>query len=137
MLKGISKLLTGDLLKALCDMGHSDELVIVDGNYPARSLNDKVIDYKGVDSSTLCREILKYFPLDTYGDPVFVMDTEEIDKNKPEPEAWNDFANITGVSINKLDRYEFYERSKKASLIIQTGDERAYANIILVKGVVE
>lgn len=136
MLKGISKLLNGDLLKALCDMGHSDELVIVDGNYPARSMNDKVIEYNGVDSSTLCKEILNYFPLDTYSNPVFVMDTEEVDKDK-KPEAWDDFEKITGVNLVKLDRHIFYERSKKASLIIQTGDQRAYANIILVKGVVE
>lgn len=136
MLMGISKLLNGDLLKELCDMGHSDELVIVDANYPARSLNDKVIDYTGVDSSTLCKEILKYFPLDTYSDPVFVMDTEEKDKNKS-IEAWDDFKNITGLELNKLKRNDFYQRSKKARLIIQTGDQRAYANIILVKGVVE
>ncbi len=137
MLKGIDKLLTGDLLKVLCDMGHGDELVIADANFPARSVNDRVIDLSGVDGVRAAKAVLSVFPLDTYSDPAFIMDLTDGDKAKgmPEPVIWPEYEKLCG-GVHKLERYAFYERAKKAYAVIQTGEERQYGNLLLVKGVV-
>ena len=137
MLKGIDKLLTGDLLKILCDMGHGDELVIVDANFPAETCAQRLIRLPGIDGVRAAEAILSVFPLDTYSSPAFVMDLTDGDKAKgmPEPEIWKPYEELTG-GFEKLERYSFYERAKKAYAVIQTGEERQYGNLILVKGVV-
>ncbi len=137
MLKGIDKLLTGDLLKILCDMGHGDELVIADANFPARSVNNRVIDLSGVDGVRAAKAVLSVIPLDTYSDPAFIMDLTDGDKAKgmPEPVIWPEYEKLCG-GVHKLERYAFYERAKKAYAVIQTGEERQYGNLLLVKGVV-
>lgn len=137
MLKGIDKLLTGDLLKILCDMGHGDELVIADANFPASSLATRLLHLPGIDGVRAAEAVLSVFPLDTYSSPAFVMDLTDGDKAKgmPEPEIWPEYEKLTG-GFEKLERFEFYERAKKAYAIIQTGEERQYGNLILVKGVV-
>ena len=138
MLKGIDKLLTGDLLKVLCDMGHADELVIADANFPAEALAQRLIRMPGVDGVTAARAILSVFPLDTYSDyPATIMDLTESDKAKrmPTPRIWDDYQSLCG-HLEKIERFEFYERAKKSYCIIQTGEERQYANLLLVKGAV-
>ena len=137
MLKNVDKLLTGDLLKVLCDMGHGDELVIADANFPANSLATRIISLPGIDGVRAAKAILSVFPLDTYSSPAFVMDITDSDKAKgmPEPEIWPEYEKLTG-GFEKLERFAFYERAKKAYAIIQTGEERQYGNLILVKGVV-
>ncbi len=139
MLKGIDKLLTGDLLKVLCDMGHGDELVIADANFPAETVAKRLIRVPGVDGARMARAIMSVFPLDNYVDkPACVMDLTEGDKNKgmPEPVIWDDYRRITGSKLGLIERFVFYERAKKASLVIQTGEERQYGNLLLTKGVV-
>lgn len=137
MLKNVDKLLTGDLLKVLCDMGHGDELVIADANFPASSLATRLISLPGIDGVRAARAVLSVFPLDTYSSPAFVMDLTDGDKAKgmPEPVIWPEYEKLTG-GFEKLERYSFYERAKKAYCVIQTGEERQYGNLILVKGVV-
>ena len=137
MLKGIDKLLTGDMLKILCDMGHGDELVIADANFPAGTCAQRLIRMPGVDGVRSTEAILSVFPLDTYSVPAFVMDLTDVDKAKgmPDPAIWPDYMKLTG-GFEKLERFEFYERAKKAYCVIQTGEERQYGNLILVKGVV-
>ena len=137
MLKNVDKLLTGDLLKVLCDMGHGDELVIADANFPSHSIATRLISLPGIDGVTALRSILSVFPLDTYSSPAFVMDLTDGDKAKgmPEPVIWKPYEELTG-GFKKLERYSFYERAKKAYCVIQTGEERQYGNLILVKGVV-
>lgn len=137
MLKGIDKLLTGDLLKILCDMGHGDELVIADANFPAESCAQRLIRLPGIDGVRAAQAILSVFPLDTYSSPAFIMDLTDSDKAKgmPEPTIWKPYADLTG-SLEKLERFEFYERAKKAYAVIATGEERQYANLLLVKGVI-
>ena len=123
MLKGIDKLLTGDLLKILCDMGHGDELVIADANFHAETCAQRLIRLPGIDGVRAAEAILSVFPLDTYSDPAILMDmTDDDKKRKPEPK--------------KIERFEFYERAKKAYAVIQTGEERQYGNLVLVKDVV-
>ncbi len=137
MLKGIDKLLTGDILKVLCDMGHGDELVIADANFPAESLAKRLIRLPGCDGVRAARAVLSVFPMDTYSDPAFIMDLTDGDKAKkmPEPDIWPEYEKLCG-KLGRIERYAFYERSKNAYCVIQTGEERQYGNLILVKGVV-
>ena len=139
MLKNIDKLLTGDLLKALCDMGHGDELVISDANFPAETVAQRLIRVPGIDGVRMAEAVMSVFPLDTYvAEPACVMDLTDGDKAKgmPEPIVWPEYARVTGAELGKIERFEFYERTKKAYLVIQTGEERQYGNLLLVKGVV-
>lgn len=144
MLKGMSKLLTGDLLKALCDMGHGDKIGIVDANYPAQTMGKRVIFYPGVSATDLLKAIIEIFPLDhIVSEPAILMDmTDEDQKNMPEPAIWSEFSEMIHMEygwekkVGKLSRESFYEASKDAYLIIQSGEERLYGNILLVKGVV-
>ncbi len=137
MLNNIDKLLTGDLLKVLCDMGHGDEIVIADANFPADTVAQRVIRLPGMDGVRVAQAVLSVFPMDTYSQPAFIMDLTVGDKAKgmPEPVIWSEYEKLCG-SLGKIERYAFYERSKKAYCVVQTGEERLYGNLILVKGVV-
>ena len=137
MLKNVDKLLTGDLLKILCDMGHGDELVIADANFPAETCAQRLIRLPGIDGVRAAEAILSVFPLDTYSDPAILMDmTEEDKKRMPKPEIWAKYHDAVVVEPKKIERFEFYDRVKKAYAVIQTGEERQYGNLILVKGIV-
>ncbi len=137
MLKGINKLLTGDVLKILCDMGHGDEIVIADANFPAETCAHRLVRIPDADGVKVTEAVLSVFPLDTYSDPAFIMDLTDGDKEAgmPEPVIWPEYEKLCGKII-KLERFEFYDRAKKAYAVIQTGEERQYGNLILVKGVV-
>ena len=137
MLKGINKLLTGDLLKILCDMGHGDELVIADANFPAETCAQRLVRIPDADGVKVAEAVLSVFPLDTYSDPALIMDLTESDKEKgmAEPTIWPEYEKLCG-SLQKLERFDFYERARTAYAVIQTGEERQYGNLILVKGVV-
>ena len=137
MLKNVNKLLTGDILKLLCDMGHGDELVIADANFPAETCAQRLVRLPGIDGVRVTEAVLSVFPLDTYSVPAFIMDLTDGDKAKgmPEPEIWKPYEDLTG-GVEKIDRFAFYERAKSAYAVIQTGEERQYGNLILVKGVV-
>ena len=138
MLKNVDKLLTGDLLKILCDMGHGDELVIADANFPAETCAQRLIRMPGIDGVRATQAILSVFPLDTYtDDPAIVMALTESDvkKGMRRPVIWDDYQSAAG-HLKELERFAFYERAKKAYCVIQTGEERQYGNLILVKGVV-
>lgn len=146
MLKGISKLLTGDILKILCDMGHGEELVIADANFPAETMARRLVRCPGIDGVTLLRAIAPLFPLDTYTDePALVMDLTDGDKaaNMPTPVMWEQYREVLQKEYNektelgKLERFAFYERTQKAYAVIQTGEERQYGNLLVVKGVVK
>ncbi len=139
MLKGINKLLTGDLLKILCDMGHGDELVIADANFPAETCAQRLIRIPDADGVKVAEAIMSVFPLDDYVDhPAIVMDLTESDKKKGmrRPNIWDDYQSVVKRNVMGIERFEFYERAKKAYAVIQTGEERQYGNLILVKGVV-
>lgn len=138
MLKNVDKLLTGDLLKILCDMGHGNELVIADANFPAETCAQRLIRLPGIDGVRAAKAILSVFPLDTYtDDPAIVMALTESDvkKGMRRPVIWDDYQSAAG-HLKEIERFAFYERAKKAYCVIQTGEERQYGNLILVKGVV-
>lgn len=143
MLKGIPKILSPALLKALCEMGHSDKLVIADGNFPAESMgkNSKVIRLDGHGGAEVLDAILKVFPLDTYIEhPVKLM--QKVDGDTIDTPIWQTYidiinkhdsrSNITGF----VERFKFYDEAKNSYLIIATSESALYANILLQKGVI-
>ncbi len=139
MLKGIDKCLTGDVLKILCDMGHGDEVVIADANFPAETVAKRLVRMPGVDGGELLEAVMPLFPLDTYSEKsAYVMELTDGDKAKgmPEPEVWQVYRDKTGVELGRIERFAFYERAKNAYAVIQTGESRQYGNLLLVKGVV-
>ena len=145
MLKGIPKILFPELLKVLCEMGHSDRLVIADGNFPSESMgnNAKVIRCDGHGVPELLEAILTVFPLDTYVEtPVSLM--QVMPGDNVETPIWDEYKEIISKydergekAIGQTERFAFYEESKTAYAIIATGESALYANIMLQKGVVK
>ncbi|MBE6772879.1 MAG: L-fucose mutarotase [Ruminococcaceae bacterium] len=145
MLKGISPIISPELLKALAEMGHGDELVIADGNFPCHSVgkNSIVIRADGHGVPEILDAVLELIPLDTYTEkPVALMEVVKGDTCGI-PEIWDTYEKIlmkhepTHHAIDYTERFAFYERSKGAYLIIATGEKAIYANILLKKGVVK
>ncbi len=142
MLKGIPKILSPELVKVLMEMGHGDEIVIADGNFPAEAIGRRVVRCDGHGVCELLEAIMKLFPLDTYTDkPVMLM---EVVKGDPVvPTIWEDYKRIISeqepenCKIEMIERFAFYERAKTAYAVVATGEEQIYANIILKKGVVQ
>jgi L-fucose mutarotase len=141
MLKNIPAILCPELLKTLMEMGHGDEIIIADGNYPSHSQGVPVIRADGHDVQSFLDAILDYFPLDTYSDhPVALMQVVEGDPTVPV--IWDRYKEIIvdkGYDLQVLeniDRFDFYDRSKEALANIATSDKALYANILLKKGVV-
>ncbi len=139
MLKKIPKILSPELVKTLMEMGHSDEIVIADGNFPAATCAKRLIRADGHNVLELLTSILELFPLDTYATPVFLM--EKVKGDKVETPIWDEYRNIinnfdNNAKIENIERFEFYERAKNAFAVIAIGEKALYANIILKKGVV-
>ncbi len=141
MLKGIPKNLSPQLIKVLMEMGHGDEIVIADANFPSHSIAQNVIRADGLSANDMLQSILTVFPLDTYCEnSVLLMEVVAGDSYKPT--IWEAYKSTLEqsnepFSIAHLERFEFYERAKKAYAVIATGEEALYANIILKKGVIK
>lgn len=145
MLKGIPKILSPELLKVLCEMGHSDRIVISDGNFPAETMGKDAIvvrcDGHGVPE--LLDAILQVFPLDTYVEhPVNLM--EVMPGDPVETPIWDTYKEIIARHdergsgcVGGIERFQFYEEAKTAYAIIATGESAVYANVMLQKGVVK
>lgn len=145
MLKNIPPILSPELLKALCEMGHGDELVIADGNFPSHSVGKDsiVIRADGHGVPEILDAVLQLLPLDAYTEkPVALMEVVKGD-SCPTPEIWKTYDEILHkyepdhCDVEMVERFAFYERAKKAYLIIATGETAVYANILLKKGVVK
>lgn len=141
MLKGIPSILTPELLKTLTEMGHSDEIVIADGNFPSGTFGKKVIRMDGHGVPEVLDTILKFFPLDPYVEkPVALM--EVVPGDAVETPIWEVYKEIINQhepinnKIDNIERFAFYERAKSAYAVIATSEAALYANIILKKGVV-
>lgn len=144
MLKGIPPILSPELLKVLCEMGHSDRLVIADGNFPAESIGRDAIvvrcDGHGVPA--ILEAILQVFPLDTYVEkPVNLMAVMTGDT--VETPIWDVYEGLISAGDNRgkacigqLERFAFYEEARRAYAIIATSEKALYANIMLQKGVI-
>lgn len=144
MLKGIPAILSPELLKILCEMGHSDTIVIADGNFPAESMGKNAIVCRldGHGTEEILNAILQVFPLDTYVEqPVNLM--EVVAGDFVETPIWDSYGSIVQShdkrgkhAIGRIERFSFYEGAKKAYAIIATSEKALYANIMLQKGVV-
>lgn len=144
MLKGIPKILSPELLKVLCEMGHGDRLVIGDGNFPAESVGKDaiVIRMDGHGACQLLEAILQLFPLDTYVEhPVNLM--QVMPGDPVETPIWKSYEEIVSAAdsrgagaIGQIERFAFYEEARGAYAVIATGESALYANVMLQKGVV-
>ena len=139
MLKNISPILSPELLKILMEMGHGDEIVIGDGNFPAASVAQRLVRLDGHGVPDVLDAVLRLMPLDTYVDaPVALMDNGD-ETNRPE--IWAKYEEIVRANegdkqFQLVERFDFYDRAKKAYAVVATGETAIYANIILKKGVV-
>ena len=146
MLKHIPKIISPDLLKVLCEMGHGDEIVIADGNFPSESMGKDaiVIRCDGHGVPEILDAILQVFPLDTYVEnPVNLMQLMPDDVGKVETPIWDTYKEIVKkhddrgeAAIGNIERFAFYDEAKTAYAIIATGESAIYANVMLQKGVV-
>jgi L-fucose mutarotase len=141
VLKGIPSIVSPELLKILMEMGHGDELVIADGNFPAASIAQRLVRSDGNMVPPLIEAILTLFPLDPYvANPVALM--QVVPGDPYEPTIWETYKAIIQKTENKkkgienVERFAFYERARKAFAVVATSETALYANIILKKGVV-
>jgi len=141
MLKGIPPILSPDLMHTLMTMGHGDDLILADGNFPADSHAQQIIRLDGHGVPEVLDAILQFFPLDTFVDqPVGLMNP--VDDQASEPPIWETYRQLIQnhetrqFELEKIERFEFYERAKTAYAIIATSETALYANLILKKGVV-
>ncbi|MBB6522524.1 L-fucose mutarotase [Pseudoteredinibacter isoporae] len=140
MLKGISPLLSPELLSTLYRMGHGDEIVFADAHFPGESTNDTVIRADGLQIAELLDAVLPLLELDSYvSDPVLMMSVVPGDSCDPSVEASYKQSLEKHSELNPAimfaERFEFYERAKKAFAVVMTGDTRKYGNILFKKGV--
>lgn len=140
MLKGIPAILGPDLLRVLRAMGHGDELVIADANFPASSIGPQILRADGVSGTQLAEAVLTLMPLDEFvPEQAFVM--QVVGDSKAKPPVVAEYEKIVArfeptAKISALERFAFYERATKAFAVVQTGESRLYGNIILKKGII-
>jgi L-fucose mutarotase len=140
MLKNIPEVISPELMKVLMEMGHGDEIVLADGNFPAASIATRLIRCDGHGVCEILEAVLKFLPLDQYVEhPVALMAVVPGDKTKPT--IWEEYRKIIKASGEKfsdfefVERFAFYERAKKAYAVVASSEKALYANIILKKGV--
>lgn len=138
MLKGIPKIISPELLKILSEMGHGDEIVLADGNFPGESVGQRVIRLDGHGCAEVLEAVLSLLPLDTYADPVYLM--AKVPGDPVETPIWDTYKEIvkphTDAEIQFIERFAFYERAKSAYAVVMTGEGALYANVLLKKGVI-
>ncbi|MFM8218164.1 MAG: RbsD/FucU family protein [Planctomycetaceae bacterium] len=140
MLKQISPLISPQLLQVLMEMGHGDELVLADGNFPAASHARRLVRADGLPMRPLLQGVLRLLPIDTFVAEVALV-MQPVDAQAPEPVIWKDFrqqlhaAEGRTIDLTLLERHAFYERARQAYAVVATGESAHYANLILKKGV--
>lgn len=139
MLKNISSIISPDLMYVMMRMGHGDELVLADGDFPADTFSKRVVRADGLRITDLLKAILPFFPLDAFVDkPVAIM--APVGKDAKEPESWKEFREVISkynrdfVDFDHIERYDFYKRAKDSFAVVVTSEPDG--NIILGKGVV-
>ncbi|MEX2442661.1 MAG: L-fucose mutarotase [Alkalispirochaeta sp.] len=144
MLNGISPILSPELLKIVAEMGHGDELVIGDGNFPAASMSQRLVRADGHGVAAILEGLLPLFPLDRFvSQPAALMQVVAGDTTKPT--IWEDYRSVIqkfqperiSEGFEMVERFAFYDRTRSAYAVVATGETALYANIILKKGVVE
>lgn len=142
MLKGISPVLSPELLKIIAEMGHGDELVISDGNFPGTSVGKRVVRADGHGGVEMMKGIIELFPLDDFVEaPLAVMEVPENMFTGNQAPIWAEFRKIADTDLPTakfefMEHEAFIDRCRNAYCVVQTGEKALYANIILRKGVV-
>lgn len=141
MLNGIPKILPAELIKLMMDMGHGDELVIGDGNFPAAAMGVPVVHLDGHGVPEVLKAVLQLFPLDAYVErPAALM--EVVPGDPIVPAIWEEYREILrnagcDTEPEKVERFAFYERARRAFCVAATSEPAQYANVILKKGIVK
>lgn len=140
LLKGIPEIISPDMMKALMEMGHGDEIVLADANFPAVTCAKHLIRSDGHQLIQLLEAVLKFFPLDkTVEHPVALM---SVNSSETAPAIWEEYRHIIHkyepdfTEFEHIERFKYYERAKNAFGVIISGDTTFRANIILKKGVI-
>jgi len=148
MLLNVPKLLSPELLATLCEMGHGDVIVLGDANFPGQRFAHegqcKFLRTDGISGTALLDAVLTMIPLDAYVEhPVFLMEKMECDREL-NISIWKEYQRIIlkhnargDNAVGFMDRFDFYEKAKKAYCIVQTGEEAIYANVMIQKGVIK
>jgi L-fucose mutarotase len=140
VLKNIPPLLGPDLLAILRSMGHGDEIVIVDANFPADSSGPEVVRMDGISATDILDAILTLLPLDDFVEESAIGMQVVGAPDRREP-IMDEFDSIVrnyepSRSFSTIERFAFYDRASEAFAIVQSGETRLYGNIILKKGVI-
>lgn len=142
MLNHIPKILPPELVKIMMQMGHGDEMVIGDGNFPCDAMGTRVVRVDGHCVPEVLDAVLTLMPLDAYVQrPTALMQVVPGDP-VGEPEVWGTYADVLknhghDIPSEMVERFAFYERAKRAFVVVATSEPRQYANIILKKGIVK
>jgi L-fucose mutarotase len=138
-LKGISRYISPDLLALLDRMGHGDELILADAHFPGHSIGPPVLRADGITVTQLLDGILPLFELDSYAPPLVMM--EAVPGNTLDPRVESDYMEVIRRHVpnasppERIERFAFYERARRAYAIVMTGEFRKYGNLLLKKGV--
>ena len=141
MLKGIPPIISAELMHVLMSMGHGDEIVLADGNFPAATCAQRLLVMPGHGVPPILEAVLRFFPLDTYAeDHAVVMSVVLGDPTVPV--IWDEYRRLLAASeareikLTEIERMTFYERARRAFAVVATSESALYANLILKKGVV-
>lgn len=141
MLKNIPPILSPELLLILAEMGHGDELVFADANFPAVSIGARLARADGHGVAPVLKAVLQLFPLDTFvPQPAAVM--RRVDKPDEAAPVWNEFQRLLDsaegrhIMIERVERFAFYERARAAFAVVATSETALYGNLIIKKGVI-
>jgi L-fucose mutarotase len=141
VLKGIDPILNADLLWALAAMGHGDDIVIADTNFPATAMGKRLVRMDGVPGPRLLEAVLSVLPVDDFVDDP-ALRIEVVGDPDSEPEVCAEYARVLarpengGVQLRRLERFAFYERAKAAFAVVTSGEDRLYGCVLIKKGVV-
>jgi L-fucose mutarotase len=142
MLKNIPPILSPELMHVLMSMGHGDSIVLADGNFPAAANAQRLVRADGHGVPEVLRAVMQFFPLDTYTtDPAVVM--EVLPDDDVDPVIWQDYQQILSeaegkdMQLTEMERHEFYATARESFAVVATSETALYANLLLVKGVVE
>jgi len=142
MLKGVSPLISPELIKLLMEMGHGDEIVIADGNFPSASVARRLVRADGLGGAALLDAVLALFPLDQYVEkPAALMAV--VPGDPYQPDIWDEYRTVIQhhepgfKDFEMVERFAFYDRARQAYAVLASGEMALYANIILKKGVIK
>jgi len=139
MLKGIHPAISPELLKTLAEMGHGDEIILADAHFPGHSFKTRILRADGLTITTLLDAVLPLFELDSYADPLVMM--QAVAGDELDPEVERQYMAVVSKHVPsakapvRLDRFAFYDRAHSAFAIVMTGETRKYGNLLLKKGV--